>query len=251
MSAYVIISKMKYGVISDIHSNLEALNAVLERIKVADKIICSGDLVGYGPDPNECVATVKERNILTVAGNHDKITTGEMDISWFNRDAADAIKWTQGEIKQTNLEYLKSLPLSLDLEGFQIVHGSLREPLEEYITSIFEAMPTFELMKEPLLFVGHSHVPLCIVMKNDGTFDGWVLGDGDIVKLKEFKKVIINPGGVGQPRDGDPRASYGIYDSDKNEFSLFRVPYNIEKVQEKMKKAGLPVSLIERLASGR
>ena len=242
---------MKYGMISDIHSNLEAFNVVLEAIKVTDKIICLGDLVGYGPDPNECVETLKSMSIPVVAGNHDKATTGEMDISWFNRDAADAIKWTQAEIKETNLEFLKSLPLSLDLEGFQIVHGSLREPLEEYITSIFEAMPTFELMKKPLLYVGHSHVPLCIVMKKDGSFDGWVLGDGDIVKLKEFKKVIINPGGIGQPRDGDPRASYGIYDTDENEFSLFRVPYDIEKVQEKMKKAGLPVPLIERLAFGR
>lgn len=242
---------MRYGIISDIHGNLEALHIVLDRIKETDKIICLGDLVGYGPNPNECVEAIKSMNIPVVAGNHDKATTGEMDVTWFNRDARDAIKWTQGEIKKKNLEYLKNLPLTLDFEVFQIVHGSLRAPLEEYITSLFEAMPTFPLMKKPLLFVGHSHVPLCIVMKKDGKFDGWVLGDGDVVKLKEFEKAIVNPGGVGQPRDGDPRASYGIYDSDKNEVSIFRIPYDIKKVQEKMRKAGLPVPLIERLAFGR
>ena len=242
---------MKYGIISDIHSNLEALNIVLSNLKDIDKLICLGDIVGYGPNPNECVEVIKNLSIPTVAGNHDKAVIGELSIEWFNRDAADAVRWTQIEISGKNLEYLKSLPIHLDFENFEIVHGSLREPVEEYITSIFEAMPTFEKMKKPLLFVGHTHVPIAIVMKKDGDFDGWMLEDNQNIRTPEWEKVLINPGGVGQPRDGDSRASFGIYDSDKKEFTLHRIEYNIEKVQEKMRVAGLPSWLIERFAFGR
>ena len=241
---------MKYGIISDIHGNLEAFRVVLERIGGLDKHICLGDMVGYGPNPNECVDLAHEHKIPTVAGNHDKACTGELNVTWFNRDAADAIRWTQRELKTSSLEFLKDLPTHLEFEDFEIVHGSLRNHVEEYIMSLFDAMPTFELMKKPLLFVGHTHVPACVVMKQNGDFDGWKLEDGDVVGLKEFKKAILNVGGVGQPRDGDPRASYGVYDSEKKEVSIYRVPYDISKVQVKMREAGLPVHLIERLEYG-
>jgi len=241
---------MKFGIISDIHSNLEALNVVLERLKGLEKIICLGDLVGYGPNPNECVKIVRDLNIPTIAGNHDKASIGEMEITWFNRNARDAILWTRKELTEENVEYLKSLPLILEFEDFEIVHGSLRDPLLEYITSIMEAVPTLEKMKKPLCFIGHSHVPLCIVKEKDGEYNGWMLGDGDVVRLKEFERTIVNVGGVGQPRDGDPRASYGVYDSDKKEASIYRVPYDIEKVQQKMRTKGLPEPLVERLKYG-
>ncbi len=241
---------MKIGIIADIHSNLEALNVVLERVKKSDKIICLGDIVGYGPNPNECVKIIRDLKIPTIAGNHDKAAIGEMETTWFNRSARDAIIWTREELTKENLEYLKSLPLTLEFEDFEIVHGSLREPLEEYITSNMEAIPNFEKMKKPLCFIGHSHVPLCIVEKENKKYDGWQLGDGDVVKLKGFKKAIVNVGGVGQPRDGDSRASYGIYNNESKEVSIYRVPYNIERVQEKMKEKGLPEPLIERLRYG-
>ena len=242
---------MVYGIISDIHGNLEALEVVLYQLQKAERLVCLGDLVGYGPNPNECVEKVRELNIPSVAGNHDKAVTGEMELTWFNRNARDAVIWTQKEIKQENLEYLKKLPEVLEADDFQYVHGSLRSPLEEYITSLSEALATFERMTRPLCFIGHSHVPLFIALKKDGNYDGRVLLDGEEVLVEEYEKVIINVGGVGQPRDGDPRASFGIYDSKTRIFTLHRVEYNVEQVQEKMKKVGLPQALIDRLQFGR
>lgn len=242
---------MLYGIISDIHGNLEALEVVLHELRRMEKLICLGDIVGYGPNPNECVKRIRDLNIPIVAGNHDKAVVGEVALTWFNRNAADAVRWTQGVITQENLEYLKSLPEVLEEDDFQIVHGSLRNPLEEYITSISEALPTFERMVKPLCFIGHSHVPLFIARKHDGNYDGRVLLDGEEVLVEDYEKVIVNVGAVGQPRDGDSRASYGIYDSKTKIFSQHRVEYNIKAVQEKMKISGLPQPLIDRLQFGR
>ncbi|MFH1683575.1 MAG: metallophosphoesterase family protein [Candidatus Margulisiibacteriota bacterium] len=242
---------MLYGIISDIHSNLEALDVVLNQLDRVEKLICLGDIVGYGPNPNECVEKVKGLNIPTVAGNHDKAVTCEMDMKWFNPNAREAVVWTQRTIFQENFEYLKKLPLVLEEDDFQFVHGSLRSPLEEYVTSIADALPTFELMKKPICFVGHSHIPTFIAQKKDGNFDGRMLTDGEEILVEEYEKIIINVGGVGQPRDSDPRASYGIYDSKTKIFSLHRVEYNIEQVQKKMKAAGLPDPLIYRLEFGK
>ncbi|MEE8637867.1 MAG: metallophosphoesterase family protein [Candidatus Margulisiibacteriota bacterium] len=242
---------MLYGIISDIHSNLEALNVVLNKLYQAEKLVCLGDIVGYGPDPNLCVEKVRELNIPTVAGNHDKAVTGEMETTWFNQSAREAVIWTQREIKEENLEYLRNLPEIIEEDDFQAVHGSLRAPLEEYIMSISDALPTFEKMTKPVCFIGHSHAPLFIALKKDGNYDGRVLLDGEEVLVEDHEKVIINVGGVGQPRDGDPRASYGIYDSKTKIFTLHRVEYNIERVQGKMKTVGLPQPLIARLQFGR
>jgi len=242
---------MLYGIISDIHSNLEALDIVLNKLKQVDKLVCLGDIVGYGPNPNECVEKIRELKIPTVAGNHDKAVTGGLDFSWFNKNAKEAVNWTQREITDQNLEYLKSLPEVLAEDGFEIVHGSLRDPLHEYITNIFEAIPTFGKMTKKLCFVGHSHTPIFIALKADGNYDGNALKDEDEVLIDNYEKVIINVGGVGQPRDRDPRASYGIYDSKTKIFSLHRVEYNIEQVQKKMTAVRLPQPLIDRLQFGR
>lgn len=242
---------MLYGIISDIHSNLEALNVVLNKLYRVDKLICLGDIVGYGPNPNECIKKVRNLNIPTVAGNHDAAVTGQMDVKWFNQNAREAVFWTQREITEENREYLKSLPEVLVEDDFQFVHGSIRSPLEEYITSLTEALPTFEMMTKPCCFIGHSHVPLFIALKKDGNYEGRALMDGEEVLVDDHEKVIVNVGGVGQPRDGDPRASFGIYDSKTKIFSLHRVEYNIEQVQEKMKTVGLPQPLIDRLKFGR
>jgi diadenosine tetraphosphatase ApaH/serine/threonine PP2A family protein phosphatase len=242
---------MLYGIISDIHSNLEALNVVLNKLYRVGMLVCLGDLVGYGPNPNECVEKVRGLKIPTVAGNHDKAVTGEMDVKWFNLNARDAVAWTQMVIFQENLDYLKSLPMVLEEDDFQCVHGSLRSPLEEYITSISEALPTFEKMTKPVCFVGHSHVPMFIAKMKNGNYDGRTLTDGEEILVDDYEKVIINVGGVGQPRDDDPRASYGIYDSKTRIFTLHRVEYNIKQVQEKMKKVNLPEPLITRLSFGR
>jgi len=219
-----------YGIIADIHSNLEAFRAVLDELRQVDQIVCAGDIVGYGPGPNECIRNMQERNIYSVAGNHDKAAVREMSTEGFNENAKIAVEWTNGQLTANSVQYLRSLPLTLEFEDFQIVHGSLVNPLEEYLTSLGEAMPTFGLMTKPLLFVGHTHRP---------------------ARFEYQGKAIINPGGVGQPRDGDHRASFGIYDSEKKEFVLRRVEYNIQLVQEKMIKAGLPQPLIDRLSFGR
>ncbi|MFC1571128.1 metallophosphoesterase family protein [Candidatus Margulisiibacteriota bacterium] len=242
---------MLYGIIADVHGNLEALEAVLKQLKKADKIICTGDIIGYGPNPNECLEKVKKLEISSVAGNHEKAVAGKAVPEWFNESARKAVVWTQRKIFQENLEYIRNLPQVLEENGFQIVHGSLRSPLEEYVSSIAEALPTFSKMSKPLCFTGHFHRPLFIALKKDGNYDGRILRDGDEVLVDEYEKVIINPGGVGQPRDGDPRASYGLYDSKTGIFSLHRVEYDIDKVQKKMKKAGLPTPLIDRLPLGR
>jgi len=242
---------MLYGIISDIHSNLEALDVVLNKLYQAGKIVCLGDIVGYGPNPNECIEKIKELNIPTVAGNHDAAVTGQMDVKWFNQNAREAVFWTQKEISEENLGYLKELPEVLEEDDFQMVHGSLRSPLEEYVTSLTEALPTFGLMTRPVCFIGHSHVPLFIARKKDGNYDGRALLDGEEVLVDDYEKVIINVGGVGQPRDGDPRASFGTYDSKTRIFTLHRVEYNVEQVQGKMKKVGLPQPLIDRLQFGR
>lgn len=221
---------MRYGIVADIHGNLEALEAVLKKLQgKVDQIICLGDIVGYGPDPNQCCEIIKKRNILSVAGNHEKALLGELPLTGFYPNPAAAVRWTQKVMLPENLEYLKGLPLTLEFPEFQIVHGSLVNPVEEYLTNLEEARPTFEKMTKPLLFVGHTHRPLI---------------------LKYQDKQIINPGSVGQPRDGDPRAAYLIFDTQKGHAEWLRVDYNIEVVQEKMRKAGLPIFLIERLRGG-
>jgi len=242
---------MLYGIISDIHGNLEALEKILAQLTIVDKKICLGDMVGYGPNPNECVNLIRKLKIPAVAGNHDKAVTGELELTWFNRYASDAVLWTKKEISAENLDFLMKLPLILEEDDFYLVHGSLRSPLEEYITSVFDALPTFEKMKKPLCFVGHSHVPLVVVIKKDGNYDARVLTDNEEVLVDNYNKVIINVGGVGQPRDGDARACFGIYDTKTRIFTLKRIEYDFTKVQAKMREVGLPLPLIERLQYGR
>lgn len=242
---------MQYIFIADLHANLEAFNQLRSALAEADQIIFLGDLVGYGPNPNECIERLKTLKIQGIVGNHDQAVLGEMELNWFTEAAQAAILWTQAVVNPDNLTYLKMLPLMLETLDFSAVHGSLRDPLREYITQLSEAAATFNLMTKPLLFIGHSHVPLVIYQTVDGSLDGHLLADGEVVDTSLHPKVIINPGGVGQPRDGDPRASYGIYDTDLHQFTLHRIDYDFKITQEKMRRAGLPLILSERLAYGR
>ncbi|PIS30792.1 metallophosphoesterase [Candidatus Saganbacteria bacterium CG08_land_8_20_14_0_20_45_16] len=238
---------MLYGIISDIHSNLEALEAVLASLKV-DQIICLGDVVGYGPSPNECVERLRALGIPMLAGNHEKALLGELSTEWFNKNAKAAIDWTRQVISPENQEFLKSLPALAALADFVYVHGSLRDPVNEYILSLSEALPSFELMKSSFCFVGHTHRPGYFARKKDGFYDTQTLRAGDEVLIDNFDRVIINPGSVGQPRDSDSRAAFGIYDDSLRIFSLQRVVYDIASVQAKMRAAQLPQGLIDRLA---
>jgi len=242
---------MKLGILADIHSNLEALRCVLGALKDIDGYLCPGDIVGYGPNPNECIEIVRELRCGAVAGNHDLACIGILDPRRFTEDAREAVSWTINMLTEDNRKFLETLPLRLEGDGFEMVHGSLRNPAEEYIIGLKDGAATIELMKKEICFVGHLHTSLVIVKDKAGKYDGWQLNDGDMVDTTKFDKVVINVGGVGQPRDMDPRASFGIYDTEKHTVEIRKVEYNIIAVQEKMRKANLPDFLIERLKYGR
>jgi len=242
---------MKLGILVDIHSNLEALNCCLDAMRDVSEYLCLGDIIGYGPNPNECVEIIRKLDCKTIAGNHEGAITGKVDLNWFNREAREAIEWTAKVLTEPNRKFMEGLPEHIELDDLEAVHGSLKNNLEEYISNITEGAATIELMKKNLLLVGHLHIPLVIMKEKDGKFDGWQLGDGDVVDITKFDKVIINVGAIGQPRDMDNRASFGIYDTDAKTVEIRKVEYNVSAVQEKMRKAGLPDFLVERLKYGR
>ncbi len=244
---------MRYGIISDIHSNLEALKVVVKELKEegVDKIICLGDIIGYGPLPNECIDEMRKLLGWKVVGNHDLASIDWKDISWFNEYAQRAIIWTMGILTKENKEYLSSLPEIIEEKDFIMVHGSLHDYTDEYITGIKNANKSFKLLKEGnLLLVGHTHFPRVFLKKEYQPIYPIIFRNKDIIKISDNVKLIVNVGAVGQPRDGDPRASFGIFDTDTKEIRLYRVPYDINKTQELMRKKNLPEYLIKRLTLG-
>lgn len=245
---------MKVAILGDIHSNLAAFEAVLKDIKSRgslERIWCLGDVVGYGPDPHECIALLCEYEHVCVAGNHDWAAIGKIDTSDFNPVAARACHWTSQQLTSGDQDYLQNLPLTICQDDFTLVHGSPREPIWEYLfpLSMDAAQDNFSHFQTDFCLVGHSHVPLVFEsISNVALYR--TFQDGTSLQLAE-NRMIINPGGVGQPRDGDPRASYAIYDSEARAIYHYRVEYDILATQKKMQKNGLPTSLIERLSYGR
>lgn len=238
---------MRYAILADIHGNLPALEAVLSDIEGrggVDEIWCLGDIVGYGPDPHSCIELLRQYKHVCVAGNHDWAAIGKLGVDDFNPYAAAAALWTARQLSTSDIDYLKSLPLRLVKGDFTLVHGSPREPIWEYILSPLEAAVNFEYFSTPFCLVGHSHVPLLFRSNGQMTYLP------EKMALEE-KPLILNPGGVGQPRDGDPRASYAIYDEGEKVFYHFRIPYDIATTQRRMMEAGLPLPLALRLSYGR
>lgn len=241
---------MRWGIFSDIHGNLEALDAILaaltkERI---DRYLCLGDLVGYGADPNLCIAEIKAINPLTIAGNHDWAAVGLFDSAYFNPDARAAVLWASRNITEEDKQFLKSLQLIHQQEQLTSVHGSLEHPENfGYILDIFSAEKTFELLRTRVCFIGHTHRPV-IFIKDGQTCKSSFQAE---TKLEVSRNYIINVGSVGQPRDGNPQAAYVIYDSEKEQVQIKRASYDVQKAQAKIIKAGLPRMLAERLALGR
>lgn len=244
---------MRYAVISDIHSNLTAFQAVLQDIEARggfERIWCLGDIVGYGPDPKECIELLRQHDHICVAGNHDWGALGKIGIDDFNPEAAIACHWTGQQLKQEDVDYLANLPLKVNEGDFTLAHGSPREPIWEYVVSIPVAKVSFNCFQTNYCLVGHSHVPL---------FFESIAPNGDCL-VHEFpvntplsldgNRLIINPGGVGQPRDSDPRASYAIYDSDRRAIWHYRVAYDIASVQQRMRECELPYGLAARLSHG-
>lgn len=244
---------MRLGIFSDIHSNLESLQAVvdfLSREKI-DQFLCLGDIVGYGANPNECVAIIKSLNCICVAGNHDYGVLDKFDIENFNEAAQIAIQWTKSRLNKENIEYLAKLPLQAEWKQFFLVHASPQEPYAwHYIFRLNQAEVQFQYFNQPICLIGHSHYPF-IVEEDLSKKQVRAFPKSNTVTINGDCRYLVNVGSVGQPRDGDPRACVVIFDNETNCLKYQRVAYNIELAQKKIISAGLPSMLAHRLAFGK
>lgn len=239
---------MRVAVVTDIHSNLPALEAVLEACVPYDALWVLGDVVGYGPYPDEVVARLRKEHAVAVRGNHDAAVLGELDTHVFNDEARLAVEWTAERIGTTARHWLDGLPETHQVEAFTLAHGSPREPLWEYLVSAAMARRNLTHFDTPHAIVGHTHVPL-VFREDGGRIEVIRPKAGTRIELDE-RRCILNPGGVGQPRDGDPRACAMVLDSDTMTVEWLRVPYAVERIQARMRRLGLPTRLAERLAHG-
>ena len=238
---------MRVAVISDIHANLHALEAVADAIEAEgpDEIWCVGDVVGYGPQPNPCCDWTAEHADLCIAGNHDLGVLGTLDLAYFSDDAAVAALWTRAVLSEGAHDYLARLELSAEREPVALYHASPRDPVWEYVLTWEAAREAIEDSAGEVTIVGHSHVPLAI---GEGDEVGGHASGGTEVDLDG--RWLLNPGSVGQPRDGDPAAAWLLLDLDGRHASFRRVPYDVERTQAEMRAVGLPEVLAERLAHG-
>lgn len=244
---------VRHAILADIHSNLAALQAVLTDLGErggADELWCLGDIVGYGPDPRECIALIRSYPHQAIVGNHDLGAIGRIPLDEFNPEAAAACRWNGAQLGPKEVAYLEGLPLTLVRDGFTLVHGSPREPIWEYLVLVTSARRNFDYFNTELCLVGHSHIPLYFeLVSEDSSCLRWGLSEETSLRLGG-RRLIINPGGVGQPRDGDPRAAYAIYDSTEKTLYHYRVPYDIAETQRRMVERGLPLRLAQRLSYG-
>ncbi len=240
---------MRYAVLGDIHANYEALEAVLEKYaqEKIDRYVCVGDVVGYGANPIECIAKLKELNCVTVAGNHDFAIVDKLNVDFFNSYAREAALWTRKTISKEDHAWLSALKLVEFVDNFTLVHSTLYSPeLFEYIQTSYDAHLSFSNMTTPVCFLGHSHVPVVFIQKRMVTFTMETT-----IKLDMSAKTMCNVGSVGQPRDENPDAAYAIYDTEEKSVWIKRTKYDVEKAARKIIKAGLPEILAERLRYGR
>jgi predicted phosphodiesterase len=240
---------MRVAVISDVHANYHALEAVLEQVDAArvDAVWCLGDTVGYGPRPNECCERVEARADRCLVGNHDLVALGKLNVSDFNDEAAAAAVWTSAVLTPESRVFLESLTPLGQAEGVDLYHASARDPVWEYVLTEEAARATFELSSAPLILVGHSHVALALALDGDNVAGG-LAPAGTEADLNG--RWLLNPGSVGQPRDGDPRAAWLLLDLERRFAAFHRVPYSIEDTQSEMRERGLPRVLATRLERG-
>ena len=241
---------MRVAVISDIHGNLHALEATLGELtrERPDALWCLGDLVGYGPRPNECCELVRERADVCLVGNHDLGVLGELDLDDFAPDAAAAARWTQTVLTDSARDFLASLRPSAALQGAELFHASPRDPVWEYVLSPEAALTALQLTSEPVVLVGHSHVALAIGLQRN-RLRGGAAPAGTHADLSRGR-WLLNPGSVGQPRDGDPRAAWLLLDLEVGGADFRRVEYAVERTQAEIRERRLPEPLAARLASG-
>ena len=240
---------MRYGILSDIHGNLDALEAVLTGLgrQNVDSYICLGDIVGYGPEPSACLQRIRKTADYVVAGNHDLAAADLLSIESFNSLAREATLWTRNELSEAEIQALAELPLVHHLDGLDVVHGTLCSPeLFDYVQTTYDASLSMSRMQAPVCFIGHSHVPVAFLKEEIITYTL-----EPTVTVNTAQRAIVNVGSVGQPRDRDPRACCVVYDTETNIVERRRYRYDIDSVVHKMRKAGLPPALGERLRDGR
>lgn len=242
---------MRYGFFSDVHGNLEAMQACVLDFKAEkiDKLFFLGDAVGYGPNPDESVKLIGDISVAMLMGNHDYAALGLMETEYFNQYAAESVGWTKSSLSEKAIEIMSDFSLTHELDNILLVHSSPREPENwHYILDMEDAEENFNFFTQRICLVGHTHRPYIVVKDESGSV---VLSKQTEEILEDSKRYLINIGSLGQPRDGDPRCCYLIYDSDDNSVRFKRVQYNIKDTQKVMAKVGLPEYLIDRLAVGR
>ena len=242
---------MRYLIISDIHANYAALEAVLADAGPFDKIWCLGDLVGYGPQPNECITRLRKFPLTCLVGNHDWAVIGKLDLRYFNNEARTACVWTRNALTPENRAYLESLPAMCVESGYTLAHGSPSHPIEEYILDATSAEHNFAAFDTRVCLVGHTHWPTAFWQ--DDSRDHFCFPRPPLWRQPitlDAGRWIINPGSVGQPRDGNPRACYALLNIETNVWEYRRVAYSVEETQLRMREHGLSKRLIDRLASG-
>jgi diadenosine tetraphosphatase ApaH/serine/threonine PP2A family protein phosphatase len=239
---------MRIAVLSDIHGNLPALEAVLDALAPYDVVWQLGDIVGYGPEPEAVIERLRMEQASGVCGNHDAAALGRIESSWFNEDARTAVLWAAGQIGDGSRTWLEALPERQETETFTLVHGSPRDPIWEYVYSTPVARANFAAFTTPHCLVGHTHIPL-VFREDDGLVETLAPSDGSRLVLDK-RRTILNPGSVGQPRDGDPRACGMLFDTVTATVEWRRVEYPIATTQQRMRDEGLPGRLVERLSHG-
>ncbi len=240
--------------ITDIHANLPALEAVLERIDAAgaEEIWCLGDVIGYGAQPDACAELVAERCAISLVGNHDLAVLGALDISAFSEAAADAVRWTRENLAESTAEFLRGLDATGERDGIALFHASPRDPVWEYVLSVEQASANLDVQPESIALIGHSHVSLFFARPNGGgqaETRGGQVGDGSTLELGDGR-WLVNPGSVGQPRDSDPRAAWLELDTKTSQAHFHRVEYDIDRAASAITEAGLPKRLADRLYVG-
>jgi diadenosine tetraphosphatase ApaH/serine/threonine PP2A family protein phosphatase len=242
-------------VISDVHSNRQALESVLAAAAevAVDEVWCLGDLVGYGADPDDCTALIRERCNVCLVGNHDLAVLGMLDISSFSETAAAAVEWTREHVSAETLEFLRGLKPSGEREGSGLYHGSPRDPIWEYVLSVDQAEACLDVQEQRICMIGHSHISLFFTRPpapRPTYAQGAQAGDGALIDLHSGE-WLINPGSVGQPRDADPRAAWLLLDSEELTARFHRAEYDVAAAAQAILDGGLPSTLAERLDSGR
>jgi diadenosine tetraphosphatase ApaH/serine/threonine PP2A family protein phosphatase len=241
---------VRIAVLADIHSNFEALDAVLTalgRTRI-DRYVCVGDIVGYGADPGPCIERVREVCDLVVAGNHDWAVAGTLSLEFFNSYAREAILWTRAQMDADSLDWLRGLPIQADVDDLAtLVHSTLHNPAAfDYLLTSYDAHLSMAVLQRPICFVGHSHIPITFLEK-----DGLGFTFAESIDLAQVQKAIVNPGSIGQPRDENPAAAYAVLDTIKRRITLHRVRYDVARAAGKIEQAGLPRVLADRLHVGK